>query len=98
MKSASSAWRIKQMRYSPADNRADNPKHHCPCDRQMRMHQRFRDTAGEEPDNDIPDKMKHDFLLRIVQIWKSNPAPLSDWPVESHAKLFAFRRRRHALC
>jgi len=27
------------------------------------MHQRFRDTTGEETDNDIPDKMKHDFLL-----------------------------------
>ena len=62
MKSASCAWWIKQMRYRSADNRADNSKHHCPCDRQMCMHKRFRDTAREEPDNDISDKMKHDFL------------------------------------
>jgi hypothetical protein len=27
------------------------------------MQQRFRDTARKETDNDIPDKMKHDFLL-----------------------------------
>src|SRR5436309_16042937 len=72
MKSASCAWWIKQMRYRSADNRADNSKHHCPCDRQMCMHKRFRDTAREEPDNHMPDKTKHDFLRCIVRIWEIN--------------------------
>jgi hypothetical protein len=51
------------MRYCSANNRADNPEHNCPQERQMRMQQRFRDAARKETDNDVPDKMKHVFLL-----------------------------------
>jgi hypothetical protein len=61
MKSAASAGRIKQMRYCSANNRADNPEHNCPQERQMRMQQRFRDAPGKETDNDVPNKMKHSF-------------------------------------
>jgi len=59
MKSTASARRIKKMRYRSAYDRADNPEHNCPQDRQMRMQQRFRNAARKETDNDVPDKMKH---------------------------------------
>jgi len=59
MKSAASAWRIKKMRYRSAYDRADNPEHNCPQDRQMRMQQRLCDAARKETNNDVPDKMKH---------------------------------------
>src|SRR5438034_6813816 len=32
MKSAARAWRVEQMRYGPADDRADNPEHDGPHD------------------------------------------------------------------
>jgi len=52
MKSAASAWRIKKMRYRSAYDRADNPEHNCPQDRQMRMQQRLCDAARKETNNE----------------------------------------------
>jgi hypothetical protein len=34
------------------------------------MQQRFRDTARKKTDNDVPDEMKHDFLLLTPAISK----------------------------
>ena len=51
------------MGYGAADNRADDAQHDRPRDRQMRMQQRFRDTTRKETDDDIPNKMKHVFLV-----------------------------------
>src|SRR6266481_8190206 len=83
MKSAAGAWRIKQMCYSAADNRADNAKHHCPCDRQMCVQQRFRDTARNETDKNVPDKMKHDVSPLISAIRR---LAISDPLVTNHSK------------
>jgi hypothetical protein len=63
MKFASGAWRVKQMSHRPADNRADDTEHDCPRNREVRMHERFGDTTHKETDKDIPNEMKHCFLL-----------------------------------
>jgi hypothetical protein len=65
MKFASGAWRIKQVGYGSADNRADNTEHNCPRDREMRLHERLGDAACEKTDKDIPDEVKHIFLLTL---------------------------------
>jgi hypothetical protein len=36
----------------------------------MRMHERLGDTTHEEANKDVPDEMKHIFLLTFA-IWKS---------------------------
>ena len=72
MKLASGAWRIKQMSYSAADDRADNAENDCPRDRQMRMHQGLGHTTHQEADKDIPNEMKHDFVVTSA-IYKFNP-------------------------
>ena len=72
VKSASGAWRIKQMGYGTADNRADNAQHDCPRDRQMCVQQRFCDATRQETDDDIPDKMKHVFLVTFCD-FEINP-------------------------
>ena len=72
MKFASGAWRIKQVGHSAADNRTDNTEHDCPRDRQMRMHQRLGDATDEEADKDIPNKVKHIFVVASAT-WKFNP-------------------------
>lgn len=63
MKFASRTWWIKQVGHCAADNRADDTEHHCPRDRQMRMHERLGDTTHEEADEEIPDEMKHIFVV-----------------------------------
>lgn len=72
MKFASCTWRIKQVRYSAANDRADNTEHDCPRDRQMRMHERLGHASHEEADEDIPNEMKHIFVVTSM-IWKFNP-------------------------
>ena len=51
------------MGHSAPDNRADNAQHDCPRDRQMRMQKGFCHATRQETDDDIPDKMKHVFLV-----------------------------------
>jgi hypothetical protein len=70
MKFATCAWRIKQVGYGAANDRADNSKHDCPRDRKMRMHERLGDTTHKKANNNVPNEMKHIFLL-IFAIWKS---------------------------
>ena len=45
----------KHMRNCSADDRADNPEHDGPKDRHVRMHDGFRDEAGDQADKDVPD-------------------------------------------
>jgi hypothetical protein len=63
MKFTSCAGWIKQVGHGAADNRADDTEHDCPHDREMRVHERLCDTTHEEPNKDIPNEMKHYFLL-----------------------------------
>ena len=63
MKFAPCAGRIKQVGHGAADNRADDTEHDCPHDGQMRVHEGLCDTTHEEPNKDIPNEMKHCFLL-----------------------------------
>ena len=85
MKSVSGAWRIKQMGYGTADNRADNAQHDCPRDRQMCMQQRFCDATRQETDDDIPDKMKHVFLVTFCD-FEINPLAMASRRSEATQK------------
>ena len=72
MKFASGARRVKQVSHSAADNRADNSEHDCPRDRKVHVHERLSDATREEADKDIPNEMKHIFVVTSV-ILKFNP-------------------------
>ena len=72
MKFASGARRVKQVSHGAADNRADNSEHHCPCDGKVHVHERLGDATHEEADKDIPNEMKHIFVVTSV-ILKFNP-------------------------
>jgi hypothetical protein len=50
----------------------DNTEYDRPRDRQMRMHERLGDTTYEEADEDIPNEVKHTFVVTST-IWKFNP-------------------------
>jgi hypothetical protein len=54
------------------------------------MQQCFRDAARKKTDNDVPDKMKHDFLLFGPPMLRSSAA-IADRTAECHAK-FVFPR------
>jgi hypothetical protein len=56
-------WPRKQMRNQPADERADDAQSDRPKQRQMDVHDRLRDVAGNEADNYVPDEMKHGFSV-----------------------------------
>jgi hypothetical protein len=51
------------MSHGAADNRADDTEHDCPRDREVRVHEGLGDTTHEEADKNIPNEMKHRFLL-----------------------------------
>jgi len=72
MKFAPRTGRIKQVGHRTADYRADNTEHDRPCDRQMHMHERLGDTTYEEADEEIPNEVKHMFVVTST-IWKFNP-------------------------
>jgi hypothetical protein len=59
MESASCAGWGKQVRYGPADYRADNAEDNCPRNCQMGMQKRLGHAAREKTDNNIPDEMEH---------------------------------------
>jgi len=63
MKFAPCTGRIKQVGHGTADDRADNTEHDRPRDRQMHMHERLGDTTYEEADEEIPNEVKHIFLV-----------------------------------
>ena len=60
------------MGYSAANDRADDTEHDGPRDRQMHMHERLGHTSHEEADEDIPNQVKHIFVVTSM-IWKFNP-------------------------
>jgi hypothetical protein len=72
MKFAPCTGRIKQVGHRTADDRADNTEHDRPRNGQMRMHERFGDTTYEEADEEIPNEVKHIFVVTST-IWKFNP-------------------------
>jgi hypothetical protein len=72
MKFAPRTGRIKEVGHRTADYRADNTEHDRPCDRQMHMHERLGDTTYEEADEEIPNEVKHIFVVTST-IWKFNP-------------------------
>jgi hypothetical protein len=57
----SSSWRGKQVRNGTADNRSDDAEHDCPEDRHVHVQHRFRDDPSDQPNNDVPDQVKHNF-------------------------------------
>jgi len=72
MKFAPCTGRIKQVGHRTADYRADNTEHDGPRDGQMHMHERLGDTTYEEADEEIPNEVKHMFVVTST-IWKFNP-------------------------
>jgi len=72
MKFAPCAGGIKQVSDRTADDRADNTQHDRPRDRQMHVHERFGDATREEADEEIPNKVKHVFVV-TSPICKFNP-------------------------
>jgi hypothetical protein len=72
VKFAPRTGRVKQMSHGASDYRADNTEHDCPRDREMRVHKRLGDATHEEADKDIPNQMKHVFVVPSA-IWKFNP-------------------------
>jgi hypothetical protein len=94
MKFASSAWRVKQMSHRAADNRAEDTEHNCPRDREVRVHERFGDTTHKEADKDIPDEMKHYFLLLTpdsAKITSSNIRTAGAQPFKNFASAAIFQ-------
>ena len=63
MKFAPCTGRIKQVSHGTANDRADNTEHDRPRDRQMHVHERLGDTTYEEADEEIPNEVKHIFLV-----------------------------------
>ena len=57
----SSSWRGKQVRNGTADDRSDDAEHDCPEDRHVHVQHRFRDDPSDQPNNDVPDQVKHNF-------------------------------------
>lgn len=49
----------KHVSEKPADNRADQPEPYRPKQRQWDVHDRLRHEPCDQPDNDVPDEMKH---------------------------------------
>ena len=68
MKFASGARGVKQVSHGAANNRADNTEHHCPRDREVRVHKRLGDATHEEADKDIPNEMKHIFRCTFCDL------------------------------
>jgi hypothetical protein len=58
--------------HGASDDRADNAEYDRPGDRKMCMHERFGDTTHEEANKDVPNEMKHIFVVTSA-IWKFNP-------------------------
>jgi hypothetical protein len=52
----------KQMRDGAPDNRPDDTEHDRPEDRYVHVHHRFRNNPRDQPDQNIPDQMKHTFF------------------------------------
>jgi len=42
-----------------AQKRPDNAEHQCPDEADVHVHHRFRDIPCDQPDNQIPDHVKH---------------------------------------
>jgi hypothetical protein len=57
----SSARRRKEMRNGATDNRSDDAEHDCPENRHVHVHHLFRDDAGDQSNNDVPNQVKHKF-------------------------------------
>ncbi len=51
------------------------------------MHERLGNTARKETDDDVPNKMKHYFLLLSLMICEDKIAAISDRLVRSYAKM-----------
>jgi hypothetical protein len=84
VKFAPCTWRIKQVGYSAANDRADDTEHDGPRDRQMHMHERLGHTSHEETDEDIPNEVKHIFLSNFCDL-EINPA-IAKLPIGSRKR------------
>ena len=60
---------------SPADDRSDDAEHDRPEDRHVHVHHRFRNNPGDEPNENVPDPVKHTFsaLVCFRNVAKYNP-------------------------
>jgi hypothetical protein len=52
----------------------------------MHMHERLGDITRDETDDDVPDKMKHYFLLVSLVICEDKIAAISDLRIQRDAK------------
>jgi len=53
MKSSAGGTR-KDVGNGTADDRSDNAEHDCPENRHVHVHDRFRDHARDQPNNNVP--------------------------------------------
>ena len=84
MKFAPCTGRIKQVGHGTADDRADNTEHDRPRDRQMHMHERLGDTTYEEADEEIPNEVKHIFL--VTSTIGNSTVAIAELPIGSDIK------------
>jgi hypothetical protein len=49
----------KDVRHQPANNRTDATEHDRPDKRQVHVHDHFRNDAGNQTNNYVPNEMKH---------------------------------------
>ena len=58
----SSGCRVrKHVSNGAADDRPDNAEHDCPENRHVDVHHRFRDDTRDQPNNNVPDQVNHNF-------------------------------------
>src|ERR1700683_2106285 len=66
----------KHVRDAASQNRSDNAEHDRPEDRHMHMHHRLRNNPRDQPNQNVPDQVKHASSRVCVQ----NIAEYSPYP------------------
>jgi len=58
----SSGCRVrKHVGNRAADDRSNDAEHDCPENRHVHVHHRFRDNPRDQPNNNVPDQVNHNF-------------------------------------
>jgi hypothetical protein len=56
-------WAGKEVSHGAAENRANDAEHNGPEEREMRVHDGPRETSGDEPNKNIPNKVEHSVFF-----------------------------------
>jgi hypothetical protein len=74
-----------QMRDHSADNGTDNPENDRPEKGHVHVHGRFRDDAGDQTNDDVPNEMKHlSSLSDSTPIAEEKKETVSErWPISN---------------